>query len=133
MGLNDLNKKLKTLREEIKKMSEQEFSKYLQEYVFSKMPQLESVGWKQYANYFCDGDPCSFYVHDYTLEFNEMYIEEDEESLMKLEGYEDAKTAMQEFLFDIDSEIFEMTFGPDQHIVIHRNGKIENNEYGTHS
>lgn len=135
MNLKDLNKKFQTLKEEIKKTSENAFNQYLKENVFNKMPELQSVGWKQYANYFCDGGPCDFYVHDYTLELNGISIEEEadlDESFIKMEGYTSVIKAMQSLFADIDAEIFEMAFGSDQHIVIHRDGKIENNSYQDH-
>lgn len=41
--------------------------------LFERHPQLESFGWKQYTDYFADGDPCTFGVHadlDWGLEIN---------------------------------------------------------------
>lgn len=128
-SLKDLSNRMKVFEKECQNTGEKLVFEHFKD-VFEKHPELKSFGWKQYANYYCDGGPCNFYVRseDLTINGNDYndYDDDFPEDLV------DVSTAVTIVLNDIDNHILKMIFGPDQHVIIHRNGKIDNNDFSEH-
>ena len=105
----------------------------LQETIFTAYPFVEKVTWTQYANYFCDGGPCSFYVYYDSCNINdeEKFYDLSSDDVEKLPIYQ-ATESLCRFLDRLDSDLMKHAFGDDQQITVHRDGTIENNYYGNH-
>jgi len=72
--------------------------------VFAKYPDLNTVGWPQYQQYWNDGEPTTFDVHNYYLEINGYNIENVEPDDM-----EDGEYAVWEKLWEaVEPELDEI-------------------------
>lgn len=76
MNLNkykEAQEKVSKARREAQEVMKEAFKEGCQE-LFNKYPILESFSWRQYTDYFNDGDTCNFHVHaeDYGLYVNDL-------------------------------------------------------------
>ncbi len=55
--------------------------------VFAKYPNLNTIGWPQYQQYFNDGDPTTFDIYTYNLEINGYNIDTVEPDDMEGDEY----------------------------------------------
>jgi hypothetical protein len=112
--------------------------------IFDEFEKLETIGWKQYAPSFNDGDPCYFSVHndDDSLELNGINGygdepdpdedgEEGEEVPVLTEKVRDKilkklSPALSQFS---DADYQEM-FGEGVSVTINRDGTVDTDEYG---
>jgi len=122
---------------QIKEVYKNNFGEVCKE-IFEKHPFVEQFNFKQYANYFCDGDPCEFFIDTYHFYVNERSCYEDsvddvddldEADVEKLEA---AAKDICSFLNSLEQEPMKMAFGPDQTITVYRDGRVENNHFGDH-
>lgn len=123
-ALKETNEKINDLKKE----QEKALLPLLQT-VFKVHPELKSYSWKQYASYWCDGGPCSFYVQEEEIELNGKdcsYGDDVPEELSK--AFDDVV----ELVGSLDANVLEAVFGSDQHITVFANGKIKNKDYGDH-
>ena len=122
---------------EIQDIYQNNFAEVCKE-LFDKHPVMESFNFKQYANYFCDGDPCEFFIDTYHFYVNgrscyeESVEDTDDLDQSTLEQLELAAQDVCKFLNSLEYEPMKMAFGPDQTITVYRDGKIENENFGDH-
>ena len=107
--------------ETVEALSE-DLKKYLRAFMQAH-PELEYVSWKQYTDYFNDGDACNFYVRG--LNFKRVDTDEedfDEESLDEYWGDNDDPliTALEELYADIegDSDLMLALFGDHAEVTL---------------
>jgi hypothetical protein len=77
--LKENQEKLKSLRAELTETIKIEFGKTAYDFLFSRYPKLESFSWRQYTNYFNDGEECYFSANVDDLEINGFTEYEDDE------------------------------------------------------
>lgn len=123
-AIAQLTQKLK----EVEDLAGRAISQAAQELIFNKYPAVKEFTWTQYANYFCDGGPCNFYVHDYETTINGVDYEDSE----GLEAIGEGADACMAFLSQIPSDIFKKAFGPDQRVTLYQDGRVVNEEYSDH-
>jgi hypothetical protein len=137
-GIQKLKQATKNFEQAFRKAQEQyqeSFVVALQETVFAHNPFVEKVTWTQYANFYCDGGPCDFYVDSDSCRINNeepfYSLEEDEEDPHSIQVFHATKT-LNSFLQNLSDALMKQTFGGDQKITVYRDGKIENDYYGGH-
>jgi hypothetical protein len=130
---------LKTKRQQLVK----EFFNKQSKSLFDKYPNLESFGFKCYAPYFCDGDPCEFGVHydkSYGLKINGLEGEELGEDKVINGKYEfipadqwekEMINEVHTFLKSIDTDDYEEMFGNDVEVTVTKTG-VEIESYTDH-
>lgn len=132
--------KRKTLVEELR----HEFPK-LGQPLFDKSKKIESIGWTQYTPYFNDGDSCEFGVNfDLYINGSDQYDIEDEDNFFKEHlGYGDSRRVnpnydpneakiledFQLLLQEIPEDFYEDLFGDHAQVTMHKDGRIEVEEY----
>lgn len=138
------NPKIKELTDNFTKMK-REFQKEVSkvfvkaaEEIFLKYPLLESIGWKQYTPYFCDGDPCTFSVYsDSPLingedEYGWNWIKtgnktkwggEEEKLSQEDEWKNNCSNEVAELLDQIDYDLLQSTYGEGL-VTLTRDGKF---------
>ena len=143
-------KKITEAKKDLEKRTEAAIKEAIQE-LFNKHPILKSFGWKQYAPYFNDGEPCYFSLSHYHFSLNKTdkqalealkkYIEKENlESFSKnkdlyFEEYNDVFSGYTKqqppFLKDIKilysllqdhEDVLEKVFGTDMNITCTRKG-----------
>ena len=132
MSLESLRQKLTKIKNEMvvegSKILKEEFAA-----LFAKYPLMESFSWKQYTDYFADGDPCTFGVHcdDYNLSINDVCYEEatDEVGEWTIEAFDDISNVVNQ----IDTEILERLYDDHVEVIAHRDGSITTEEYSDHA
>lgn len=75
----DIKTKINELKEDYLNAAREEFSKEFKS-LFDKYPRLKSVGWRQYTDYFNDGDECSFSVHNDEPDINGFRSNDEDDS-----------------------------------------------------
>lgn len=136
--LAEFNKKKLDLISELKRDFVPMFSED-----FEKSKRIDSFGWRQYTPYFNDGDECIFRVNTDYIYINE----EDAEEIEWLGSDFDYKTkkytptsetdvtefevyrSIKEKLSAIPEDFFKDIFGDHVEITIHRDGRVETEEY----
>lgn len=130
---------MKKVREEASAIAKQAF-KEGSKALFEQHPKLLAFGWRQYTPYFNDSDPCVFGVNEpavlmeddeecdiednYWLYIrNRFYGEKKESEAGK------AQKAVHQFINIFPEEILKSTFGDHMKIVVHRDGRLEEEEY----
>lgn len=101
--------------------------------VFEKYPSINKISIIGYANYFNDGDPCTYCLHYDSLAINGIGEWEEEEDAGEWEP--DFDKAFKEFetkLEVIPTEYYETIFGNNTKIIIYSDGKIEKEDYDRH-
>jgi hypothetical protein len=109
--------------------------------IFEEYPQLKTIGWKQYAPSFNDGDPCYFTVHndDDSVELNGVNgygdddDEEDEDGERKAidEKVREKIIAKVGVVFrQFTDGDYQTMFGEGARVTIHRDGTVDSDEYG---
>lgn len=147
--INKINEQLdafKAKRADLVKELQTEFPKLLMP-LFSESKRLESVGWRQYTPYFNDGDECVFGVHNDDLTINgideydgdEKQIEFvkdkiwDGKNWVKNENLDkhefDLFKQIEAVLKSIPDEFYKDLFGDHVKVTIHKDGRIETEEY----
>jgi hypothetical protein len=105
--------------------------------IFDSYPTLQSIGWRQYTPYFCDGDPCEFSVHaDAEALFingRSSYSDEDEDE----DGQDRLPEADADAIADEAADFLDM-FEPDDlkalygdhvRVTVNRDGKVKTDDY----
>lgn len=128
--LETKHKALNNLVEQVKSDFQRELFKFFTKALFDRHSSLQSFGWKQYANYYCDGGPCNFYVCSDNLDINEKRTNYGDKFLKPEDryAYEDACIV----IGSLDEEMLKLVFGPEQSITVHRDGRIDNTQFTDH-
>lgn len=95
--------------------------------LFEKWPQLESFGWRQFTDYFNDGDPCTFGVYS-------------DDPLINGESYYDLKPRPEENLLDevaqlvnsLSTHDLKAVFGDHVEVTVKRDLLIKTSSYTQH-
>ena len=87
--------------------------------VFENFPEVNSISWTQYTPYFNDGDECTFGVRNDYPEVNGEEVDYKSKLLKDIV----------ENLQAIDEDIYKFAFGDHVKVTIHRDGKVEIDEY----
>ncbi len=117
---------------EFKDLCRSKFTELTKE-LFETNPDLESFGFKCYANYFNDGDICSFEVYGDYPDINGVdgyNIDADSDS--DNQKLENLQLKVREFINAFPTELFEDIYGNDTAVTIYRDGKTEIEEYTEH-
>lgn len=111
-----------------KELTKQAFAEY-----FEKFPGVESLGWRQYAPSFNDGDPCVFRVNTYDIVIRAVGAEVDGDKDFYDSGHfayaSKEREAAALLLKSIDSSIMEDMYGDGSEVTVSRNGKVQIDEY----
>ena len=143
--LEELSNELEHLKTNIK----DELMKYLKDFTkeyFTKYPFVNSISWKQYTNYWNDGEACYFSIQTPEIEFTQEYLEanptlreelglEDGENFIYCEGGGD-----EEYISDCNEfysllckydEYFQLILGDHAKVTITKD-KIRTEDYTDH-
>lgn len=103
---------------------------------FQNNPEIESLSWQQYTDYFNDGDPCNFHIHlDYGLhikltDYEDLinpeelrYGDEEDKELYKTyqKKYETNIDELTSSLYGVE-DLLEMTFGDHVEVTATKEG-----------
>jgi len=86
--------------------------------IFDKYPQIETIGWNQWAPYFNDGEACVFSVYTDTIYLNNEDADYIEDNIETADIHDFGS-----MLENIPTNIME-TITEDGRVSIHRDGKI---------
>ena len=130
-----LIEKLDKIKKEYQQLAGRAISEGLAE-LFERFPKFQSVGWRQYAPSFNDGDPCVFSAHvdSYSLFVNgvnpDYGSDEYEEDFELTEAeHERIAKAASKLLSAVDEQVLRSMFGDGVEVTIHRDGKVETEDY----
>lgn len=104
-----LKKKLNDLKKEYLKAGKQAFGEESKS-LFEKHPKMKEFSWKQYTDYFNDGEPCTFSAMTDYPEINGE-PEWGPDSDMSEEEFGTAASCVSAFLGQFDNEVLEHLFG----------------------
>lgn len=90
--------------------------------LFAQSETIESIGWTQYTPYFSDGDECVFGVNELEYVNGEYDTELDDSDNQIISEF-------QSVLSSIPDEFYRDLFGDHALVTIHRDGRIEVEEY----
>lgn len=93
--------------------------------LFAKHPALESFGWRQYTDYFNDGDPLRFRVQNEEPRVNGSQSYDSDLG-------EDVVNDVAGLLTAFDDDDYEAAYGDHVSVTIRRDGKAEVEEYTNH-
>jgi hypothetical protein len=159
MDIAQIKEQMKQLREELKAKVKESFASMTKN-LFDKYPELNSFGWKEYTDYFNDGETCHFHAHtDHEqVEINGYRYDDEDESPdnLAVQSYEfiygynrstreyekspnprysprakEVVDAVVEFLGAFENEDYEHMFGDHCKVVVTRDA-IEIEEYTEH-
>lgn len=120
-SINDLKAKIQKLRDQYRAESQKAFEEALRDFFLSH-PEINSIGWQQYAPYFNDGDVCSFSVHSDSCSIN---------GIDRWDGASDFDDKIYREVGDLieilDNDVAQELYGNDKQITI----KIENGVIST--
>ena len=130
--IKELKSKMKTLREELDKKSEDGFRKVVQG-IFEEHPTLVQFSWTQFTPYFNDGDPCYFSsgyeefemstsADDDPEYFSSWDCEKKAEKGEALTAFDKAGLAIEEVLMVFDNDDYENMFGDHCRVVVTSEG-----------
>ena len=124
---------------EAQRKAAQKAFKELAKELFAKHKKLKSFGWRQYTPHFNDGDVCRFSVHSDNPIINGAQEPDDgrrwnsdKEQMEQVKSPDLESTFVEpvkEFLREFDQRDLEYMFGDHATVTVHRNGKIEVEEY----
>ena len=118
----EIKKKLDALRAKYIEASKQELEVGLKEF-FDKYPDLQIISWPQYTPYFNDGDTCEFSSHAGYATINGRGDYEDEDDEAKYpELPEKVVEEIQDFLGQINEDVYESVYGDHVEVTITRKG-----------
>lgn len=141
-----------TIKEEMKKLRDEARSKVKNFFikgmnkVFEMYPEVKSVSWRQYTDYFNDGDECRFRVYndDFSVNGYSDYDDEGEEGTINVLHYdwekgrkytyhkgEEIKNAISGFLEQLDEDDYRTMFGDHVKIIVRKN-EVTTEEYADH-
>lgn len=141
-----------TIKEEMKKLRDEARTKVKNFFikgmnkVFEMYPEVKSVSWRQYTDYFNDGDECKFRVYndDFSVNGYSDYDDEGEEGTINVLHYdwengrkytyhkgEEIKNAISEFLEQLDEDDYRTMFGDHVKIIVRKN-EVTTEEYADH-
>lgn len=132
---------LRELIEETKKKVQSEVGLFLKNElaaVFEAHPTLEEFYWRQYTDYFNDGEQCNFHAHTdnvYILVDGEEYETYDMDSTakdIKEKNIPKMLKQISDVLELLENDELESVFGDHVEVHIKRNGTIELEEYTEH-
>jgi hypothetical protein len=141
-----LKKSKKDLEKQIQKLGKEFFAEETKS-LFAKHPELKTFAWVQFTPYFNDGETCYF-----SADLDTIYINEDEDDegegiyagsvasyIKSGKDWDDkpftptandlAAVDVSKFLNQFDEDLLEDIFGDHVKVVVHRNGKVEKQEY----
>lgn len=132
--LNGFLKSMKSLREKMEEEGKKLLNETFRE-LFEKYPELDAIGWTQYAPYFNDGEPCEFSVHSasYRLKSDGEPLTEDDisshfDGLLPHSAYSDnKKSPLHSDIYQLSEAIQSMEdvvrsmFGDDNGVVVIKN------------
>jgi hypothetical protein len=128
---DSLKNKLKQLNERISEFSRKELQEKLSK-IFEQFPSVKSFAWKQFTDYWNDGNACHFHVHDdsecITINNKSMW-DMNEEELSKEEV--EAQDAISDIISKYDKKDMERMFGDHVEVCVNKD-KIEVNDYNDH-
>ena len=93
--------------------------------VFTQFPAVKSFGWRQYTDYFNDGDECHFYVREYTLKIN------GEQEYENTDALEKEVTYLTSLIQTLPSDVMKSMFGDHVEITVSPEG-VQVDEYSSH-
>lgn len=99
--------------------------------IMNRSERIQSMAWRQYANYFNDGDPCTFSVRHYDIDLNGVSHYESQSEGLTDEDWELANE-MEKVMKTIPDEVYEKVFGDHAEITISKNGTISVSEFNRH-
>jgi len=126
--ISALEKEMNAVLNNGRKEVHAELFKLIDESVFKKFPDVESVGWTQYTPYFNDGEPCYFGVNSdpYSIYVNDEYgYDLDDEELAK---HEDVREYVSDIIDKLSPRILE-TIYDEGLVIIKRDGSFEVEDY----
>lgn len=147
--VEETNNDFLTIKEEMKRLRDEARSKVKNFFIkgmnkiFEMYPEVKSVSWTQYTDYFNDGDECKFNVYNDDFQINGYsdYDDEGEEGTIDVLDYdykngriykyhkgEEIKNVISSFLNQLDEDDYKTMFG-DHVKVISRKGEISTEEY----
>jgi len=108
--------------------------------LFEKNPNLKVFGWRQYTQFFNDGDPCYFSAHTDEPRINNMDYYRGEEIDEEIDGMPDLtekemdqlQDVVAEFLNAYNDDSLEEWFGDHVEVTVSRDG-ITTTTYDSHS
>lgn len=121
------------LKEEANRLTKEVFAGAVAE-IFDKYPDVQDFSWRQYTNYFNDGDVCNF--HAYT-DSDSIYVNGlkyyDHEENPREKGYHiEVSNEISSCLREIGQERLLDIFGDHAEVVCERGGKIIASKYTQH-
>jgi hypothetical protein len=132
-----LENNIYNLKEKMRIESQNAFLEIIKEY-FEKYPLIEKISWKQYTDYFCDGDPCEFgcraadgyfFLNDIDIDASDLkYAVKRDSELIK---FIEPASELHKILKEISQENFLIMFGDHAEVIITKYG-IEIEEYKNH-
>lgn len=147
---NDLKKKIADAQKDLQKASQILF-KELSVELFKENPTLESFAWQQYTPYWNDGDTCTFSalteyptvvvlaadgIRVKASDYETVWLDPEDEEIehaVDAEKYEKEIEKVVEkvatFLQNFSDDDLEVMFGDHQEITVHKDGKVDTEEY----
>lgn len=132
--LDELNFKIGTLRIEAKEATSKIIEEVVKE-VFEKYSWLQSFYWRQYTDYFNDGETTEFHVHYYHLEDAEdfEFVGDLELNDVPQEQREKCAAELVEFMESLDSDSLESIYGDHVCVTVDRDEGITVGDYSDHN
>lgn len=135
MSLKELRDRVEQLREQIKEQGSKLLADEAKQ-IFDKYPLLNSFGWVEYTDYYCDGDPCEFAVHadpDYGLELNGFNPNVDEDEDESDVWWDDnCAKEVSKLIYSVD-DILESLYGDHVKVTINRDGSSTTEDFSDHN
>jgi len=137
-----IKEQMKTLRDEARMKVKNFFIKGMNK-IFEMYPEVKSVSWTQYTDYFNDGDECKFRVYndDFSVNGYSDYDEEGEDGTINVLHYcwekekkytyykgEEIQNSIRKFLKQLDNDDYKIMFGDHVKVIV-RKDEITTEEY----
>jgi uncharacterized Zn finger protein len=128
---NQLEKEFRNAQKQVAKRAKEIFQDLFKP-IFDKYPKLENFAWRQYTQYFNDGDELNFYVHtdSCSLDINGTYCEDTDEN-----EYNDwiakASTEIEKTLNNFKDDDYELFFGDHKQVTVYKD-RVEIEDYTDH-
>lgn len=141
----EIKEEMKRLRDEARKKVKDFFIKGMNK-IFEMYPEVKSVSWRQYTDYFNDGEECKFRVYndDFSVNGYSDYDDEGEDNTINVLHYdwekgrkytyhkgEEIKNAISGFLEQLDEDDYRTMFGDHVKIIVRKN-EVTTEEYADH-
>lgn len=152
----DLSKIIKEFNKKKEELAQQ-VGKELANSIPDFPPDVDSVGWVQYTDYFNDGEPCTFSVHsDYlyvndeheeeideghpiTKERKRVYKQNDKKEWIEVDNpdydpaYETFFNGIRQLIGTIPEEIMQDLYGDHAMVTIYKDKSIKTTDYSDHN